>query len=207
MLETSRAEIIGEAGFTEPIGVDGLEVQGRHIVETQHCRPDIGMRGTRFRQFLPPYGVGVDRYPSFERHVRHRAESSFGDHTQGVELAVGSMIRPITRSSHTLSELGIEANSSSAYTAVNASSRTAIRKLVIGSGAGPSAVTNPKSSYCWPPASRSVAAAFNAATSAAVCAEPRSSISRDPRRLDPTIWTAVAPDLVFTVRTNATRAA
>ena len=38
---------------------------------------------------------------------------------------------------------------------------------------------------------------------ASSCAEPRCSISRDPRRDDHTTCTAVAPDTVFTVRTYA----
>ena len=37
-----------------------------------------------------------------------------------------------------------------------------------------------------------------------VCADPMCSISRDPRRLECTIWTATAPLAVFTVRTYAT---
>ena len=49
------------------------------------------------------------------------------------------------------------------------------------------------------------AAAFSASSSASSCAEPMCSILRDPRREDQTIWTAVAPDAVFTVRTYATR--
>ncbi len=44
-------------------------------------------------------------------------------------------------------------------------------------------------------------AAFNTSTSASVCADPRCSIVRAPRRIEYTIWTAVAPDAVFTVRT------
>jgi kumamolisin len=45
--------------------------------------------------------------------------------------------------------------------------------------------------------------AFNAASGASSWAEPRCSIERDPRRDDHTICTAVAPELVFTVRTTA----
>src|SRR5262249_14680021 len=39
--------------------------------------------------------------------------------------------------------------------------------------------------------------------SASSCVEPRCSIERDPRRDDHTICTAVAPELVLTVRTYA----
>ena len=46
---------------------------------------------------------------------------------------------------------------------------------------------------------------LQASSSASSCAEPMCSIFRDPRRNDHTIWTAVAPDEVFTVRTYATR--
>ena len=50
-----------------------------------------------------------------------------------------------------------------------------------------------------PPAS--AAAAFSSSTSAPLCADPRCLISRDLRREEYTICTAVAPDDVFTVRT------
>jgi hypothetical protein len=56
----------------------------------------------------------------------------------------------------------------------------------------------------WPPASRCAAAAFNASSSASLCADPTCSISREPRRDEYTICTAVAPDAVRTVRTYAT---
>ena len=55
------------------------------------------------------------------------------------------------------------------------------------------------------PVARLPAAAFSASSSAASCADPMCSTLRDPRREDHTIWTAVAPDAVFTVRTYATR--
>jgi hypothetical protein len=45
------------------------------------------------------------------------------------------------------------------------------------------------------------AATFSASTSWSSGAEPRCSMFRDPRRDDHTIWTAVAPEAVFTVRT------
>jgi hypothetical protein len=50
------------------------------------------------------------------------------------------------------------------------------------------------------------AAAFKTANSALSWAEPRCSIERDPRRDDHTICTAVAPELVLTVRRYATTA-
>ena len=62
-----------------------------------------------------------------------------------------------------------------------------------------------RSSSSCPAASRCLAAAFSASSFASSCAEPMCSIFRDPRRNDHTIWTAVAPDEVFTVRTYATR--
>ena len=49
------------------------------------------------------------------------------------------------------------------------------------------------------------ATAFSNSTSAPLWADPRCSISRDPRREEYTICTAVAPDDVFTVRTYGTR--
>ena len=51
-----------------------------------------------------------------------------------------------------------------------------------------------------PGAIRCCAAAFSASSSVSSCADPRCSISRDPRREDHTTRTAVAPDAVFTVR-------
>src|SRR5262249_52304727 len=49
------------------------------------------------------------------------------------------------------------------------------------------------------------AAAFSSSTPAPLCADPRCSISRDPRWEEYTICTAVAPEDVFTVRTYGTR--
>jgi hypothetical protein len=46
---------------------------------------------------------------------------------------------------------------------------------------------------------------FSASSSASSCADPRCSISRDPRREDYTTCTAVAPDVVLTVRRYGTR--
>jgi hypothetical protein len=46
--------------------------------------------------------------------------------------------------------------------------------------------------------------AFNTSTSASVWADPKWSMSRDPRRDFHTTWTANAPDEVRTVRTYAT---
>ena len=56
-----------------------------------------------------------------------------------------------------------------------------------------------------PPAIRCLAAAFSASSSAASCADPMCSMSRDPRRDEHTTCTAVAPDAVLTVRTYGTR--
>lgn len=47
---------------------------------------------------------------------------------------------------------------------------------------------------------RCCTAAFSASSSASWCADPRCPIARDPRREDHTTYTAVAPDVVFTVR-------
>jgi len=48
--------------------------------------------------------------------------------------------------------------------------------------------------------SRSRAAVFKTSSLASSCADPMCSMSRDPRRDEQTIWTAVAPDAAFTVR-------
>ena len=70
---------------------------------------------------------------------------------------------------------------------------------MIGSAA-PSGRPSPKSRVSWPACSRCRATAFNTSTSSGVCADPMCSMSRDPRRLECTIWTAVARLAVFTVR-------
>ena len=54
-----------------------------------------------------------------------------------------------------------------------------------------------------PAAGRRHPTAVSNSTSASLCADPRCSIARQPRRNEYTIWTAVAPGNVFTVRTYA----
>lgn len=49
-------------------------------------------------------------------------------------------------------------------------------------------------------AGRSPGMAFSTSTWTSSSAEPTRSISRDARREECTIWTAIAPDAVFTVR-------
>jgi len=83
--------------------------------------------------------------------------------------------------------------------------RCPIREEAISSGPDGPGLPMLRSSSSCPAASRCRAAAFSASSSASSCAEPMCSIFRDPRRNDHTIWTAVAPDEVFTVRTYATR--
>ena len=83
--------------------------------------------------------------------------------------------------------------------------RWPIREEAISSGPDGPGPPSPRSSSVCPAASRCRAAVFSASSSASSCAEPMCSIFRDPRRKDHTIWTAVAPDEVFTVRTYATR--
>jgi hypothetical protein len=71
------------------------------------------------------------------------------------------------------------------------------REEMISSGRHPvaEAITSPRSrsSTVFPAASRCAAAAFSAASSASSCAEPTCSMSREPRRDECTICTAVAP--------------
>jgi hypothetical protein len=64
---------------------------------------------------------------------------------------------------------------------------------------------SPRPNSGCPAAIRCCAAAFSASSSASPCADPRCSISRDPLRDDHTTCTAVAPDVVFTVRMYGTR--
>jgi hypothetical protein len=61
--------------------------------------------------------------------------------------------------------------------------------------------SRPRSNAPRPSASRCRAAALSASNSDSSWAEPRCSMRREPRRDDHTIRTAIAPDLVFTVRT------
>jgi hypothetical protein len=68
----------------------------------------------------------------------------------------------------------------------------------------PPAASKPRSSSGCPAARRCRTAAFSAASSASSWADPMCSMSRDPRRDEYTICTAVAPEAVFTVRTYAT---
>ena len=56
----------------------------------------------------------------------------------------------------------------------------------------------------WLACIRCRAMVLSTSTSAGVCADPMCSISRDPRRFECTICTALAPLPVFTVRTYAT---
>jgi hypothetical protein len=61
----------------------------------------------------------------------------------------------------------------------------------------PPAGSSPRPSSGCPAATHCRAAALSAFSSASSCADPRCSISRDPRRDDHTTCTAVAPDFVF----------
>ncbi len=67
------------------------------------------------------------------------------------------------------------------------------------------AKSGPKSSSGCPTARRCLATALSASHAASSCAEPMCSMSRDPRREECTICTALAPDAVFTVCAYATR--
>jgi hypothetical protein len=76
---------------------------------------------------------------------------------------------------------------------------------VIGSGPADPGPSTPRPSSSCPAAIRCCAAAFSTSSPALSCADPRCSIWRDPRREDHTTCTAVAPDVVFTVRMYGTR--
>jgi hypothetical protein len=71
---------------------------------------------------------------------------------------------------------------------------------------GSTPAVSPRSSSVCPAVNRAAAAVLSAANSTSSWAEPRCSIEREPRRQAHTICTAVAPEAVFTVRTNATSA-
>jgi hypothetical protein len=76
---------------------------------------------------------------------------------------------------------------------------------VIGNGPAGPGPSSPRSSSSCPAAIRCCAAAFSASSAASSCADPRCSIWCAPRREDQTTCTAVAPDVVFMVRTYGTR--
>lgn len=61
-----------------------------------------------------------------------------------------------------------------------------------------------RSNSPWPAAIRCRATALCSFRSASVCADPMCSMSREPRRCECTICTALAPEAVSTVRTYAT---
>ena len=116
------------------------------------------------------------------------------------------MIRATTSCKNTTSPPQASVKPSRSNTDTSASHNSAARDEVIGSGPPAPGGVNPKSSSPCPATIRCRAAAVSSSTWPAVCAEPRCSIFRDPRREDHTICTAVAPEVVFTVRTYATTA-
>jgi len=116
-------------------------------------------------------------------------------------LLVGSMIRANTRSRNTLSPLVADSNPKIRYAAHSASHKWLICEDRIGNVPGSRLPEIPRSNSVCPPANRSAAAAFQAASSTSSRADPRCSIEREPLRQDHTICTAVAPEEVFTVRT------
>jgi hypothetical protein len=120
-------------------------------------------------------------------------------------LLAGSMIRASTSCPNTSSCPVACGNPSASYARHRASHRCPIREEAISSGPDGPGPSRPRSSSACPAASRCRAAALSASSSASSCAEPMCSMFRDPRRKDHTIWTAVAPEEVFTVRTYATR--
>ena len=82
------------------------------------------------------------------------------------------------------------------------SHRCAVREEVIGSGEDPTPASHPEVQLSLPgrqplPLQRP----SMPPTSASSWAEPRCSIEREPAPSDHTICTAVAPEVVFTVRT------
>ena len=114
------------------------------------------------------------------------------------------MIRAVTNCSNTTSPPQASSSPSWRYTAAIASSSRPIRDEVISNDTGSCLAETPNGSSSWPSAIRCAATAFNTSTSASVWADPKCSMSRDPRRDFHTTWTATAPDEVRTVRTYAT---
>src|SRR5262245_57239635 len=111
------------------------------------------------------------------------------------------MILANARSRNTLSPLVAESKPRIRYAEHKPAHICVICDDVIGNGSDPAGGDTARSRTAWLAANRSAAAALSAASSASSWAEPRCSMLREPRRVDHTICTAVAPDAVFTVRT------
>jgi hypothetical protein len=114
------------------------------------------------------------------------------------------MILASTRYRNTSSPPAASSNPSTRKARSRESTRWLIFEEVIGSGPPP-AGSRPRLSSGCPAAIRCCAAAFRASSAASSYADPRCSIFRDPRREDHTTCTAVAPEVVFTVRIYGTR--
>ena len=162
------------------------------------------MRGAGFRQPLPPLLLRIGRQPPLDRRVRRRRDPGLLKDPQAVKLARRLDDPGQYQVPETSSPLAAPSSPSTWYACSRASSRCAIREEVIGSGPPPAGPRLRPSSSC-PAAIRCCAAAFSDSSSASSCADPRCSISRDPRREDHTTCTAVAPDDAFTVRIYGTR--
>ena len=172
----------------------------RHVIEDQAGRAQPGVRGARRGDLLPPGVLREHAQPPRDGPVRDRRHPGFPQHPQAVQLAD----RLDDPRRHQLAEHLIAARGRSkpehpigmlqrvqqaAHPRGDDRQRPARR-----------AGSRPRSSSPCPAASFCRAAAFSSSTSASSCAEPRCSISRDPRCEECTICTAVAPDDVFTVR-------
>jgi hypothetical protein len=95
-------------------------------------------------------------------------------------LLVGSMIRAVTNCSNTASPPEASSNPSCRYAAASTSNNRPIREEVISNDAACCLAGTPIGSSSCSAAIRCAATAFNTSTSAAVWAEPRCSMSRDP---------------------------
>ena len=162
------------------------------------------MRGARLRQPLSPFLLRIGRQAPRDGAVESAAIPASSRTRRLSSLLAGSMIRASTRWRKISSPPAAFSNPSTRYACCNASSRCPIREDVIGSGLPP-AGSRPRPSSSWPTVSRCRAAAFSVSSPASSCAKPRCSISREPRRDEYTICTAVAPNFVFTVLTYGTK--
>ena len=181
----------------------GLEVERGHVVEHKAGRAEPGVRGAGRRQPLPPLLLGVLRQAPLDRRVRRRRDPGLLNDPQAVQLAR----RLNDPGQHQMAEHLVPARGvlepQHPVSVLQGVQQVSPPEEVIGSGP-PRAGSRPRPSSGCPAAIRCYAAAFSASSSASSCADPRCSISRDPRREAHTTCAAVASDVVFTVRMYGT---
>ena len=79
--------LLGEPGLAEPVALVGLEVEGGDVVKDQAGRAEPGMRGAGLRQPLPPGLLRIDGQAPLQGAVGRRRHPGLLQHPQAVELA------------------------------------------------------------------------------------------------------------------------